>query len=366
MSGDTLRRVAHWTWYDESAGSSMARAVLAPFAGAFGAVVARRNANYGARLADGLLPKAAMPALSVGNLTVGGTGKTPVSSWFAGQLHRRGARPALVLRGYGDDEWRVHRLLTPDVPVVVNADRVAALAQASLEGCDCAVLDDAFQHRRARRISDVVLVAADRWPAAVRLLPAGPFREPLSSLRRATAVVITVKAATASDIVRLRDVLERVAPEVPVATVRLVPSTIRSVTSASAHDDGGERAVPAEHGLGWLSGRRFLLVSAIADPAAFEAQVRDAGGRPTSHQQYPDHHAFSASDVAGMLQDAGADGDVLCTLKDAVKLAPLWPRAGARLWYVSQTLVVDTGAEVLERECDRVLAARTTTVPTAG
>ena len=98
----------------------------------------------------------------------------------------RGAQPAVVLRGYGEDEPLVHERLNPSIPVIVNPDRARAVALAAARGATIAVLDDAFQHRAIRRDADLVLVSADRWTPDVRVLPAGPWREPLTALRRAT------------------------------------------------------------------------------------------------------------------------------------------------------------------------------------
>lgn len=347
--------MSDWVWYGADAGAATLRMALAPLAGAFGAVVARRNGRYDLATARGMLASVAVPAMSIGNLTVGGTGKTPVASWFASRLRSRGATPALVLRGYGDDEWRVHAMLTPEIAVIRNPDRVAGLGEARARGADCAVLDDGFQHRRARRVSDVVLVGADRFDPSVRLLPAGPYREPLASLRRATAVLVTAKAVSGGQVERTVAAVRTAAPDVPIAVARLVPDTVHAV--------GGAEAVSATT---WLTGRAVVLASAIADPTAFASQVVSGGARVVQHFRFPDHHAFSARDAEALVQAGRATGGVVCTLKDAVKLGPLWPRVGPPLWYVSQTVVVDRGAEVLERECDRVLAARMTAAPTAG
>lgn len=354
-TGAVLRRFAEWAWYAEDSGAASFRAALAPLASVFGAAVNWRNRRFDHHAARGTLSDAPLPALSVGNLTVGGTGKTPVASWFAGQLLALGASPAIVLRGYGDDEWRVHALLAPDVPVIVNPDRIAGMLEARARGADCVVLDDAFQHRRARRISDVVLVSADRFAGAVRCLPAGPYREPLSSLRRASAVVITVKAADESAILRTLHAVQTAAPQTPVAIVRLAAD--RVCPTAAGLDDSVAN---------WMPGRRLLLVTAIADPEAFARQIRAAGARVVAHHRFPDHHAFSAKEAEALSREGCSADGVLCTLKDAVKLGPLWPRAGSSLWYVSQTLVVDRGADILMHECERVLMSRPTRGPTAG
>lgn len=353
-----LRRAAEWVWYARHPLAGLVRGGLQPAAAAFGAAVSHRNTRYDREVADGVLP-----AISIGNLTVGGTGKTPVSSWFASRLAARGARPAIVLRGYGDDEWRVHRLLTPGVPVVADADRRAALHEAKRQGADCAVLDDAFQHRRVRRVSDVVLISVDRFTPDVRLLPAGPYREGLAALRRATAVMLTVKAADPSQVAQVEAAVAAVAPGLPRALVRLAPHRVCLATAAGALVTENEAT---SFGLDWLGGRRLLLASAIADGDALERQVVAQGVRLARHLRFPDHHDFTPADIARIIEAAHGTEGVLCTLKDAVKLGPRWPREAAPLWYVSQALVVDRGAVVLERECDRVLAARDATVPTVG
>jgi tetraacyldisaccharide 4'-kinase len=353
-----------YVWRSSAAGARLARMVLAPCSWLFGAIVARRNAGFDRRALRGALALPALPALSVGNLTVGGTGKTPVASWFVSRLRAGGASPALVLRGYGDDEWRVHGLLTPGVPVVVAPERAVGLVTARSRQCDCAVLDDAFQHRQVARTEDVVLVSADAWQEPLRLLPSGPYREPLGSLNRASVAVITVKAASGDTVQAVREAIRRAAPSVPIAQLRLAPGGVRLAATIG----GGAQSVPRglSNDMAWLRGRETLLVSAIADPEAFGRQMEAAGAVIRHHAVYPDHHAFVAGDVADIVARAGPSVAVVCTLKDAVKLVPLWPRAGAALWYVSQTVVVEQGAEILEQVVARVLAARRATTPTAG
>lgn len=348
--------VVEQLWYASSWSAEAARMGLRPLSWLYDGATRGRNAWFD----RAPVRESPLPALSVGNLTVGGTGKTPIASWFAQQLVARGAAPALVLRGYGDDEWRVHQLLTPTVPVIVSADRLEGMRRAKAQGCDCVVLDDAFQHRRAPRVADVVLVNADRWRVPAGLLPAGPYREAWHGLARATALVVTVKGRMD----RVGEILAaaaRVAPHLPVAVVRLVPGGVHAVTAAAALESGGDRQEITR-----LQAGGWRMVSSIADPEAFARQLREAGARVVEEQRWPDHHAFIPADIArASASGQGVDG-VVCTLKDAVKLAPQWPRAGVPLWYVSQTLMVERGADLLERECDRVLAARVTVGPTAG
>lgn len=323
-----------------------ARLALAPLAGLYRGIVAVRGSLYDA----GLLParRTALPALSVGNLSVGGTGKTPFAAYVAGELRSRGGKPAIVLRGYGGDEPLVHATLNPGIPVVVSPDRVAGVAEARVLGADVAVLDDAFQHRRAERWGDIVLISADRWTDVRRLLPAGPWRESARALRRATMVVVTRKAATPDEAESVREELRAAAPELPIAIVRLA--------SLNLHAAAGTDVMPLEH----LRGRRVHLIAAVGDPVAFTKQVESAGASIATSSIYPDHYRFSREDgVRLALATAGADL-ALCTLKDAVKLSPHWPAEAPRLWYVSQHVVIEREAAALDALLDGLLAARST------
>jgi tetraacyldisaccharide 4'-kinase len=269
--------------------------------------------------------------ISIGNLTVGGTGKTPIAAWVAGELKAIGARPAVILRGYaGGDEIEVHRHLNPGIPVIRNPDRVAGVQRAAEEGADIAVLDDAFQHRRIARVSDIVLVSADAWDGDVRLLPAGPWREPLSALRRATVAIVTRKAADDPQVDAVTRALG--AYDVPVAVASLALGSLRTLA-------GHERALDS------IRGEAVHAVAGIGDAGAFFAQLRGVGARVVPHA-FRDHHAFTSSD-ADRVARAAAGAPVVCTLKDAVKLDREWPRGAGPLWYVSQRVEFDRGREAV-------------------
>ena len=342
-------------WWGRGPGPALARAALLPFELLYRGVVAVRGSLYdrGLLAAHAL----ALPALSVGNLTVGGTGKTPVAAYLAARLRERGARPAILLRGYGDDEPLVHATLNEEVPVVVGPDRVEGARQARAQGASMVVLDDAFQHRRARRDADVVLVSADRWSARQRLLPAGPWREPLGALRRATVAVVTRKAVSLDRAEEVRRSLEAAVPGLPVAVVHLAPDELRSA-------NGPERLPLAA-----LAGRTVTAIAAIGDPDAFVAQLR-ATGADVRPALFADHHAFTQAETMALALRAAEGQLTVCTLKDAVKLAPGWPRAAPALWYVSQRVHVERGDDVLEALLTRMIRAqrspRTDSAGTAG
>ena len=330
-----------------------ARLALLPLEAVYGAVVAARGTLFDAGVLRS--QETVLPALSVGNLTVGGTGKTPVAAWFAARLREGGARPAIVLRGYGDDEPLVHATLNPDVPVIATPDRVAGVRAARDGGADVAVLDDAFQHRRARRIADVVLVSADRWDGRRRhLLPAGPWREPLRALRRASLVVVTRKASTILDADEVFEAARSAAPDVPVAVFHIAADQLR----AAPGGEGGAR-IASSLPLRRLAGARTFAISAIGDGGAFHAQLVAAGAiLDPPPAPYPDHYAFGPEDATRLARQAERASLVVCTLKDAVKLGPLWPRAAPPLWYVSQRVAPERGADAVDRLLAAVSAAR--------
>jgi tetraacyldisaccharide 4'-kinase len=339
------RSVVDRIWAGTDPLALLARAALAPAEAGYAGLIAARSALYRAGMLRSVTP--ALPAISIGNLTVGGTGKTPVAAFVAAELASRGGRPAIVLRGYGGDEPLVHERLNPGIPVIVSADRVAAIAEAGSRGADVAVLDDAFQHRRVRRVADVVLVSAEGWSERRRLIPAGPWREPLSSARRASLLVITRKAATRARSEAVAEAVTRAVPGVPVALAYLAPRSLRRV-------DEGETMPLTD-----LAGRRVSVIAAIANPAALLAQLGAVGARLRG-SIFADHHAFSADDAERLAASLATGELPVCTLKDAVKLGPLWPRAAPPLWYVSQHVAVERGRESLDALLVGVLHARST------
>lgn len=340
-----MSRSVEAVWNSDAPWAAASRAALAPVSLAYRGASSLRNALY----ERGLLraEQSPIPVVSIGNLAVGGTGKTPMSAWIAGELMTRGARPAIVMRGYGDDEPAVHRLINPEVPVVVNADRVAAVRDASRQQCDVAILDDGFQHRRLARQEDAVLVSSDRWHEPIRMLPAGPWREPPSALSRASLVIVTRKAAAAP---LAHSLMQRLAK-----LTRSGKGAVASLALDSLHDvTTGERRP-----LTGIAGRRILAVAGIADPDSFVLQLKGAGAI-VELRRFPDHHAYQSADIAQLVRDSGAFDHIICTLKDAVKLGSRWPREGQPLWYVSLRCEIEVGSADVSAMLDRVLAARPT------
>jgi tetraacyldisaccharide 4'-kinase len=324
-------------WYGSDGVAVTARLLLSPFAAAFGAAAAARSALYDRGVLATHAP--VIPCVSVGNLTVGGTGKTPFAAWLAGRFKEQ-VPLAIILRGYGADEAAVHRRLNPGVPVLENADRLSAALDAQRAGARVAVLDDAFQHRRIARIADIALLSVEQILRPRRMLPAGPWREPLAAARRAGLLVLTRKSASVADSQAARDIVRAAVPNIPIAIVHLSPHQLERYDR------------PESRPLSSLQGAAVHSMVGIGEPEAFRRQLEQLGARVVLTARR-DHHAYSSADAAA-LAAAPDDATVVCTLKDAVKLGPLWPSSRG-LWYVSQHLVVEQGAEHLDRLCASVL-----------
>lgn len=307
-------------WYTDG---WLARA-LAPLGWAYGGLLGLRRALY----RRGLLKpvRLPVPVVVVGNLTVGGTGKTPLVIALTERLRAEGRRPAVVSRGYGRrgkglqvvSEGGGRRLPVTDcgdepaliadrlnVPVVVAADRAAAARRAAQLGADCVVADDGFQRLSLPRERAFVVVDGSRGFGNGRCLPAGPLREPIAALDDADAVVLHGVGAVPGRLPDLR--------------MGLAPEGLRGIRSRRQSRE-----------LDWLEGRRVHAVAGIGEPERFFALLRRLGARVEAHA-FPDHHAYSTEE----LRFPGA-GTLVTTEKDAVKLAELgvegWAlRVGARL-----------------------------------
>ena len=329
----------------------MVRAALWPLSRAYDIAMLARTRLYDAGVLDTKV--AELATISVGNLTVGGTGKTPFSAWLASELKADGrARPAIAMRGYGGDETEVHKRLNPDVTVIINPNRGAAIREAKSRGADVVILDDAFQHRRIARNADIVLLSVEQLLRPQRMLPAGPWRERLPAASRADLIVLTRKSASEMDVERVKDIVRDSIPNVPVVVVHLVPQRLVQVT--------GDATRPLED----MRGENVIAIAAIGEPDVFKQQLEQFGAR-VELASFRDHHGYTSDDIMQVAARVRVDGFAVCTLKDAVKLAGRWPDP-SRLWYVSQQLVVEQGAEHLDRLLKRVLDARVATTMTAG
>jgi tetraacyldisaccharide 4'-kinase len=312
-------------------GSWTLRALAFPYA----AAIRLRNGLYD----RGWLVQRRLPCrvISIGNLTVGGTGKTPLVIWTVEQLMAKGLRVAVLSRGYrrqyssryvlvsdgrgtrvgpdeaGDEPFLIARRC-PGAVVAVGADRYR-LGRWVLERCeiDCIVLDDGFQHRGLHRDLDLLLIDATDPQGLRALLPAGRLREPLSSAGRATALIVT-----RAD--QVQDIRPVVAPIMESTRDGLEPILVRFVPDECVEVGSGVPKSRAE-----LSGRKVFLFSGIANPSGFRQSVDELGVEVVGEMGFPDHHRYSAHHLAEMrrrAQQVGADC-LLTTEKDAVKIAAL-------------------------------------------
>jgi tetraacyldisaccharide 4'-kinase len=345
--------LARRVWRDPAPGVRALRLLLLGPAALYRAGVAARNAAYDAGLAPSReLPR---PSLGIGNLAVGGTGKTPLAAHLAGELGRRGWRPGVLLRGYaGGDEAEEHRGRTPGAVVVADPDRRRGAARAVAAGAEVLVLDDCLQRRDLRLDALLAVVAAETAGGPMWPLPAGPWREGLGALGRCDGVVVTFKAAPAA-------LAERIA-------VALAPRTRGRWGATAALSIA--RLVPLGGGAplapGWLEGRAVVALSGIGEPATFEAQLASLGARvrPLAHG---DHHAFTAADAAAAHTLAGPDGVIVTTSKDAVRLRPVWPAASRPCLIAELEVEVTFGRDEISRLLDRLgRAAHGTTPSTAA
>jgi tetraacyldisaccharide 4'-kinase len=296
-------------------GDLLLRALLAPTSWLFAAAAEARVVLY--RSGVFTRHRVPVPVISVGNLTVGGTGKTPLVEWVVSEARLFGRRPAVLSRGYGakedetPDELEILSENLLDFLAVRDADRVrGALTAIEDHRADCLVLDDGFQHVRLSRDVDLVTVDATSPFGGNHCLPRGMLREPVRALRRAHGVVLTrtdqvEEGARDAAIRRIR----RTAPGAAIALTVHAPKRLVSV--------GGEAERPPD----WLRDRPVYAASGIGNPGAFERTLEALGARVVGRARFPDHQPYDAArlaDIASRSRDAGADL-IVTTQKDAVK-----------------------------------------------
>jgi tetraacyldisaccharide 4'-kinase len=265
--------------------------------------------------------RAARPVISVGNITTGGTGKTPVVQWLCAALQARGYRPAVLMRGYkaaaGErgDEQRLLEAHLPGVTIHANPSRVAGAAEVIARTPDVGVLvlDDGFQHRKLRRDFDLVLIDASNPFGFGHVLPRGLLREPLTGLERASAVLLThCELVDSARLDAIQTRLRSLAPQAP---------TYRSEHHHTHLADRQGDHIPLEH----LRHRRTMTLCAIGNPGAFEQQVALRGAEIVDTVRFADHHHYTVADLEHLAQLARHHrADLLVTTgKDWVKLCDL-------------------------------------------
>ena len=290
--------------------------------------------------------------ISVGNLVVGGTGKTPAAAWIAERLHARGRRVVLASRGYGGhprdpvvvvsdgrylrsfvetagDEALILASHAPGVPVLIGRDRgLLGMRALSAFGAELLVLDDGFQHLGLHRDIDVVSVDGALGFGNRRILPRGPLREPLSALRAADAVAVVDGPLDPAD----AELLERWTPSAFRLIARRRPRGLRPLA-------GGPPGDPRQ-----LDGVKVGLLAGIASPASLRHTLESLGAQRVAERVFPDHHRYRPRDLAGLAAETPV---WVTTEKDAVKILPAWTR-GADVRVLSIDLEVDDATRFLD------------------
>lgn len=309
----------------------------------------------------------AQPVMSVGNLTAGGTGKTPVAAALAEALRQRGLRPAILSRGYrarrrhgvlragawadgkpasardAGDEPFLLSIRLPEVPVVIGKDRFREASALTAGGTtvDVWILDDGFQHRRLHRDLDVVLLDAASPLGNGRQLPAGPLREPAGALSRAGIVLLTGGDPSSPVPASTRDLLAQAAPR-----ALCLRSWVEVESTRRLHGGSGRAAVVP------LAGAAIWAVSGIARPERFHDLLEASGAEIRGRTVFPDHHPFTEAEVRELALEAERAGAMpVTTEKDAVRLRELRSPPGT-WWVVAIRPMVEGGWDGL---LDRVL-----------
>jgi tetraacyldisaccharide 4'-kinase len=269
--------------------------------------------------------------ISVGNITVGGTGKTPLVIWICRFLQSKNIPCAILTRGYKthtkkratsderqamNDELAILAESCPHTRIIANPDRVAAAAEA-IEKFDAKVLimDDGFQHRRLARDLDIVAIDAMCPLGYDKLLPAGLLREPLTALNRADAVVITrCNHVAEPELTRLEEKLKSVNPSIIIARATHAPVCAKSLD---------HKEIPLEQ----LKGKRIFAFCGIGNPDAFLDTIRKLGLNLVGSKIYNDHHNYTDNNIRNIREQAGhLNADlILSTQKDRTKTALIAP-----------------------------------------
>ncbi|HXR24677.1 MAG TPA: tetraacyldisaccharide 4'-kinase [Candidatus Binataceae bacterium] len=346
-------------------------AALAPASALYSGALAMRERWWQSRAAD-----AGVPIISVGNLTVGGNGKTPFALFLASRMLARGLAVAIISRGWGGTSETAALvsdgksiLMAPRTagdepvmmaksfagPIAVARRRIEAVRLLSTRGhFDAFILDDGFQHLPLRRDLDLILINAVRGFGNGWVLPAGPLREPRSAISRADAIVLIDSGGRRAPLLTAADLA---LPE----HLPIIHASIRPRALVRADDLGWHECPPT------LAGQRVIAVSGLADAAGFHAMLANLGATLVATFDFPDHHDYTPHDVENILSAARNADNIVTTEKDLVKLER-FPLADVSLYALRLEVSMDAGdeARLFDLIATGMRTRRGSTLPGAG
>jgi tetraacyldisaccharide 4'-kinase len=296
-----------------------------------------------------------VPVISVGNITVGGTGKTPMVIWLCNFLRTKDINCAILTRGYKasaggrSDEPAILTKNCPGTVVIINPDRLAgALEAVKKHRAQALIMDDGFQHRRLHRDIDIVTIDATLPFGYNKLLPAGLLREPVSALKRAHAAVLTrCDLVSKDDLTKLTENISRVNPKMTVAQTMHAPVCART-------NDKGE--IP----LAKLKAKKVFAFCGIANPDSFLSTIGLLGVKLVGTRTFDDHHDYTTRDISDICREATQSGGniMLTTEKDYNKVALPPGSTGLVLAYLAVKLQFISGQQQLTQLIEQSLAGK--------
>lgn len=281
--------------------------------------------------------------ISVGNITLGGTGKTPLVSATARRLKSSGKRLVILIRGYkGDaraavasDEVELLKRHLPDIPILVGRDRIKTAKEAvDSYGADIILLDDGFQHWRLSRGIDIVTLNIKNPFGNGKLIPRGILREPISSLKRADIFVLTKVGCDGDSIAKAQGLKNRISTinkNAMVFTSSYVPTTLYDILEG--------KPIPISE----INGKEVALLCGIADPESFEEGIRSQGAKVVLRHYFLDHHKYNATEIDEVISECGKKGidTVITTEKDVPRLIDIVHSAGVKFLALGVELKID-------------------------
>ena len=340
--------------------SSLIQKTLYPFAKIYGFVVKTRIFFY----KKGILKSVRLPVpvISVGNITVGGTGKTPVVEYIARYLQAKGKRVAILSRGYAarirqesgspgenicNDEYLLFMENIPDVPHLLNKDRVkSGLEAVKRFQTECLVLDDGFQHLRLTRDLNIVIIDALNPFGYEQIIPRGMLREPLEGLKRADMILLShVDQCRRDKITVITNRLREIAGDVPVVETVHKPMCLESAKDAAKLD------------IHCLRGKKVFVFCAIGNPVSFRKSIENLGAGIAGFRVFPDHHVYTLSELRELNAEAlGMKPDaIVITQKDRVKIGNNLSVWSFPVWTLKIEICVVNGYEIFENKINAIL-----------